>query len=285
MKTITLALVLCLLFAASIQRKHRHGRRVLVGGAGGIPFDDRGATGTIRSIRLRAGNGIDAIQVNYGGTWGPIRGNPSGGQPYSFDLAADEHIVTVRGRSGQFIDQLIFFTNKGRVFGPYGGAGGTPFSESAPTGQKLGAIYGRSGSAIDSLFFAWNPIVGTSGAIPEACKQYLPGGVKTLSRSVLFKRRRGRRVLYGGDGGIPFSDLSFTKAGDITGIRLDVTNNVINMIQIRYGSALATPHGVETPQGVKIINLVPGENIIGVAGEAGTKINRLLFTTDIGYVF
>jgi hypothetical protein len=284
MKTITLALVFCLLFAASIQRKHRHGRRVLVGGAGGSPFDDRGATGTIRSIRLRAGNRIDAIQVNYGGIWGPLRGNPSGSQPYSFDLDADEYIIAVRGRSGQFIDQLIFYTNKGRVFGPYGGTGGTPFSESA-NGQKLNAIYGRSGSAIDSLFFAWNPILPTSSRIPEACKQYLPTGVKTLSKSVLFKRKRGRRVLYGGNGGIPFSDLSFTKAGDITGIRLDVTNNVINMIQVRYGSTLATTHGVETPQGVKVINLVPGENIIGVAGEAGTKINKLVFTTDTGYVF
>jgi hypothetical protein len=45
-----------------------------------------------------------------------------------FDLGKDEYIAYVEGRSGWYLDQLTFVTNKNRKLGPVGGTGGDAFS-------------------------------------------------------------------------------------------------------------------------------------------------------------
>ena len=49
-------------------------------------------------------------------------------QPEEFELDEGEYIAHVEGRSGWYLDQITFVTNKGRKFGPIGGDGGDQFS-------------------------------------------------------------------------------------------------------------------------------------------------------------
>lgn len=46
----------------------------------------------------------------------------------TLDLEAGEKITCISGRSGLFVDQLEFITNKGRKLGPYGDNGGGAFN-------------------------------------------------------------------------------------------------------------------------------------------------------------
>jgi hypothetical protein len=67
------------------------------------------------------------------------------------DLAKDEYIISVQGRSGTLIDQLTFRTNKRRTFGPFGGTGGNTFNLAVPADSRVVGFYGRSGQAIDQF--------------------------------------------------------------------------------------------------------------------------------------
>ena len=53
---------------------------------------------------------------------------------YEFHLEEDERVVKVTVMSGWMIDSLMFFTNKGRELGPYGGDGGSESTEQ-PRGE------------------------------------------------------------------------------------------------------------------------------------------------------
>ena len=53
-----------------------------------------------------------------------------------FELEDGEHIAYVEGRSGWFLDQLTFVTNKNRKLGPVGGDGGDKFSTKEIRGQR-----------------------------------------------------------------------------------------------------------------------------------------------------
>ena len=71
------------------------------------------------------------------------------------DVDGGERIIGAFGRSGREVDQLGFTTNKGRVFGPYGGSGGGPFTVNS---CHIRGIFGRSGSRIDAIgFFCSRP--------------------------------------------------------------------------------------------------------------------------------
>jgi len=123
------------------------------GGSGGSGFTDNlTETCQIRTVIIRHGRYVDAIQI----VWttptgqlvtGPRRGG-GGGARSSFNLADGESIAAVVGRSGAYIDQLEFRTNRGRLFGPYGGAGGSPF---AYFDLNVGGFFGRSGAYLDQI--------------------------------------------------------------------------------------------------------------------------------------
>ena len=133
------------------------------GGGGGKAFNelpnDCGAT--IRRIVIRSGKHVDAIQITYrlssGQDYTGNRYGGTGGSPntINIDIDAEETVTGVFGRSGREVDQLGFVTNKGRIFGPYGGSGGRPFTVNR---CLVRGIFGRSGSRIDSIgFFCSNP--------------------------------------------------------------------------------------------------------------------------------
>ncbi|GJJ16174.1 hypothetical protein Clacol_010454 [Clathrus columnatus] len=87
---------------------------------------------SLKKIYIHAKTYIHSIQCEYQGPekkilLGNKHGNSGEAPLYVFELNADEYIVKVRGRSGEYIEQLRFLTNKGRVSSIYGGSGGKPF--------------------------------------------------------------------------------------------------------------------------------------------------------------
>lgn len=83
-------------------------------------------------------------------TAGKHGGNGGGSSTINIDVDGGERLVGVFGRSGSSVDQIGFVTNKGKIFGPYGGCGGGPFTVNS---CLLRGIFGRSGSRIDSIGF------------------------------------------------------------------------------------------------------------------------------------
>lgn len=108
----------------------------------------------IKKVSIKVSFRIEKIQVNWatrsgqdmveatgenGGTWKHIY------------LSKGEFITKVTGRSGRFVNQLTFYTNSGRQFGPYGGCEGTPFQITAPKGHEVIGFFGNSGQCIDKI--------------------------------------------------------------------------------------------------------------------------------------
>jgi hypothetical protein len=91
------------------------------GGTGGGSFDDSTSIdhildATLVAIRVRAGEFIDGIQFCYtrkGQSFNAPPHGGSGGSEYEFRLNSGEYIIRVEGRSGKYVDQLRFITNKG----------------------------------------------------------------------------------------------------------------------------------------------------------------------------
>lgn len=123
------------------------------GGTGGDPFaDDLTEVCRLVTVRIRSGSRIDAITAVWrmadGSTRPGRQHGGSGGTEQQFSLDADEYINRIEGRSGAEVDQLTFFTSKGRRYGPYGGNGGLPFEI---TGGPVNGFFGRSGSRVDAI--------------------------------------------------------------------------------------------------------------------------------------
>lgn len=123
------------------------------GGTGGDPFsDDLTEVCRLTAVRIRSAARVDAITAVWrmadGSTRTAQQHGGNGGTEQQFSLDADEYINRIEGRSGSEIDQLAFFTSKGRKFGPYGGDGGTPF---VLTGGPVNGFVGRSGTRLDAI--------------------------------------------------------------------------------------------------------------------------------------
>jgi len=134
------------------------GGSLRIGGDGGGYWTDidKCAGGYVTGFRLRSGGALDHVQFEYGARgWSTAQGS-AGNAPYTAEvnLKADEYIVRVDYRSGARVDAISFKTNKGKVYGPYGGGGGTAGAFLVTPGEKLGCMAGRAGSSIDSLVFS-----------------------------------------------------------------------------------------------------------------------------------
>lgn len=120
------------------------------GGIAGSAFEDRPPkdTSRITRIRIRYAEVVDYLELFYDGVSAGGHGNPQGGTQHELDLAEDESIVGVSGRTGLFVDALEFTTNKGRTVGG-GGYGGQRFSSKGNESwaeTRLFALGGRSDS-------------------------------------------------------------------------------------------------------------------------------------------
>ena len=131
----------------------------------------------------------------------------------------------VKVRSGEMIDSLQFATNKGNVFGPYGGTGGGLRPDDCPPKGTTGYLSGISGSdvmirsapAIRNLRFKWTSL--HTGQLPrdegsalsmistrEERNEYFP------DRSVIKARRRLKKE--GDKLASSFKNLNFSKKKD-----------------------------------------------------------------------
>ncbi len=130
----------------------------LYGGKGGGAFhellDDCQAT--IKKIVLRTGSLVDSVQVTYRLSNGKdytagVHGGKGGHRTViEIDVQKGEKIIGAFGKTGRLVDNIGFFTNQGRVFGPYGGKGGGDFSVHL---CSIRGVFGRVGSLVDSIGF------------------------------------------------------------------------------------------------------------------------------------
>ncbi len=125
------------------------------GGTSGIEFEEvLGCEGVrICGFEISHGPYVHGLKLYYNinGTLTP--GNIYGAYIGTENLAGitlgpNERIVSISGRSGDFVDQLEFVTNEGRQFGPYGLPGGTPFAFGKNSCEPRG-IFGRYDLSVD----------------------------------------------------------------------------------------------------------------------------------------
>src|SRR3989304_4502713 len=217
----------------------------MFGGTGGDVFDDITSAGAIvvgiKSITIRSGSKVDAIQVTYilsnGSTFQAAKHGGSGGDQHVINFAEGENIITLEGRSGSRVDQLKFTTrdNSGatKVYGPYGGSGGSPFIVNG----AVGGFFGRSGSGLDAI-----------------------GAYLTSPSS----------QQYGGTGGDVFSDPVLIKDPPVVGIKSITirSGSKVDAIQVSYllsdgtvyaapkhGGSGGDPHLLKFPEGEKNLAL------------------------------
>lgn len=110
--------------------------------------------GDMKKISIKVSDRIEKIQVTWsmkrGGTFTEGTGE-NGGTWQHINLANGEYITKVTGKTGRFVNQVTFYTNYRRKFGPYGGNEGTPFQIVVPAGYKVFGFFGNSGQCIDKL--------------------------------------------------------------------------------------------------------------------------------------
>ena len=108
----------------------------------------------ITRISIQHGRRIEQIEIEYscGKRYSQVEsvGNDSGKWSY-IDLEEGEYIIYVKGRAGTLIDQLTFYTNMRRKFGPYGGSGGQAFNISVPNNAKVIGFTGKVGPSINQI--------------------------------------------------------------------------------------------------------------------------------------
>jgi hypothetical protein len=91
---------------------------------------------------------ICAYQVTYIGNTTVMHGLPGGTPAGIITLADDEQIITIDGWAGLGVNIMRFTTNKGNVYGPWGGPGGWPYKIEGPVLGFYGATAGTWISAI-----------------------------------------------------------------------------------------------------------------------------------------
>jgi hypothetical protein len=133
------------------------------GGDGGNAFADYSGDGLrielpretrVLGVIVRAGDFVDGIQLVYN-----VDGRPrfagyhggGGGKRYEFWLEPGESITRISGKSGTYVDSIMFQTSTGRTARYGGGGGGNPFSYDIPTGYHLIGLWGRSGDYVDAI--------------------------------------------------------------------------------------------------------------------------------------
>ena len=129
----------------------------MFGGVGGKAFDDLEHHPSIVGIRglcVRCGNSIDSIQATYqlkdGSTVVGPRHGGLGGKVKRFMLNEDEVLIRMEGKtSGVLVDQLTFYSNQGKQYGPYGRSCTTPFE--TQEGVQLTSFFGHSGKLLDAI--------------------------------------------------------------------------------------------------------------------------------------
>lgn len=227
----------------------------------GVSFDDSSYNekwGPITKIVVRSDSEVRYIGVAYANGTYMEHGGTSGIET-NIDLDVDDYIVRVSGRSGSRLDQIMFWSHKGKAYGPYGGNGGASF-DCPFQNRALLYFFGRSTDTMNQIGFG-------SSTPPEK----LP---ITIWRS----NRRG------GLGGNLFDDLSSVgvlgKIESIT-IRYD---SVIEKITVKYKDGPECSHGGDGGIAADPFILQDDEWITEIRGRSGRLLDQLQFFTSKGRV-
>ncbi|XP_078506673.1 zymogen granule membrane protein 16-like [Lissotriton helveticus] len=129
------------------------------GGGAGVPFTTSGEhlNGPITGLRIRESTSyILGIQIRFGYIWSQVYGSTSSSY-LEVTLSYGEHITQVSGKYSSYVNELIFLTNKGRMF-RFGQPSGSCFNLfPLHSNTFLRYISGRySGSLITSIGFHWD---------------------------------------------------------------------------------------------------------------------------------
>ena len=182
MKTLVkLFLLFIVIFSVSnkVEAKVKFSKRA--GGKSGVRFmlpssrSDILSTYRISKIAIRHGRRIEKIEIEYANGQGVQRsesiGNNAGKRSY-INLDKDEYIIYVTGRAGTLIDQITFYTNKRRVFGPYGGAGGNEFNISIPSNSKVIGFVGKEGPSINQIGLIYKTVSSKSNKYKQVVRDH-----------------------------------------------------------------------------------------------------------------
>jgi len=137
------------------------------GGEDGTAFDD-GIQKRILQISVSGGAVVDSITMVYHGGQ-KVKHGGKGGDEETLVLGGNEYINKVDVRANNScVQQLTFYTNKGKQLGPVGGKGfgignmrkGEDHTFTAPSSKyMLKGIKGRKGRFIDAIAFYWGKVV------------------------------------------------------------------------------------------------------------------------------
>ena len=145
----------------------------------------------ITEIHISAGDFIDALQIRFTNALGQPDSLPfvggKGGETFLFALDEDEYLVGISGRSGDFVDQIQFHTNK-RVSPAYGGKGGDVFALYASEGEEVAGFFGRAGWFVDSIGIATRPLhqpeTAATQSIPQRTNEALNAALSYVQEKV-----------------------------------------------------------------------------------------------------
>jgi hypothetical protein len=230
------------------------------GGGGGSSFSETmlQSAGRIAEIHVFSGDWVDAIQIIYalpdGKTVSGRRFGGNNGKEGIFRLDADEYITSISGRYGDYIDSVVFQTNR-RSSARFGGSGGRQdYRVNVPAGFQAAGITGRSARYLDAIGLV---------AIQAVTRQ--------------------ETQTYGGRGGAPFTDRDVPNGAQITEIRInsaDVVDGIQLVYSLRDGRVIEGPHRGGSGGRLDVFRLDADEYITGIYGRYGDFIDSLVIVTN-----
>ncbi len=127
------------------------------GGNGGLPIEGYviPAGARISEVQVTSGWFVDSIRLLYTDADGATHALPgfggNGSHEHRFILEPGEYLVGISGRSGRYVDSIVFHTNL-RVSPSYGGdSGENTFAFLAPENSEVVGFFGRADWYVDAI--------------------------------------------------------------------------------------------------------------------------------------
>lgn len=127
------------------------------GGNGGLPIEGYviPAGARISEVQVTSGWFVDSIQLLYTDVDGATHALPgfggNGSHEHRFILEPGEYLVGISGRSGRYVDSIVFHTNL-RASPSYGGdSGENTFAFLAPENSEVVGFFGRADWYVDAI--------------------------------------------------------------------------------------------------------------------------------------
>jgi hypothetical protein len=133
------------------------------GTGGGFHINQGGPSYSVQTVRVWAGRYINGIQILYSITtsgvieYGKVLG-VADGQDFQglgaidFDLAPGEHITSISGKYGYYVDSLTIVTTVEGHVAFFGGSGGSAdYYYQVDAGEEIYEFFGNSGLYVDSI--------------------------------------------------------------------------------------------------------------------------------------